>query len=166
MAYKFLILDAARLKQNLDEAKTLNPSFASLYDGELEAELVNVFPFLFSFRENTEFADWYVKNGWGQSWGVLLHSEYDMEKTLMHLKKNIVVNTENNKDYFFRFYDPRVLRIFLPTCNAKQLKEFFGPLEQYICEDKNSDFVIVFSLEDNALITTRLSAKQFFISGV
>ncbi len=162
MENTFLILDAARLKQNLDEAKTLNPSCVSLYSGEMENELACVFPFLFSFEEHSEFADWYIKNGWGQSWGILLHSEYDIQKTANHLKKHILVNTENNKDYFFRFYDPRVLRIFLPTCNAKQLKEFFGPVEQFICEDTDTDFGLVFAFDENILITSRINKEGLF----
>ena len=160
MTNRFLLLDAARLKQNLDEAKALNPSCISLYNGELEAQLQNAFPFLFSFEENPEFANWYFKNGWGQSWGVLLYSEYDIQKTAAHLKKNILVNTENEKEYFFRFYDPRVLRIFLPTCNTKQLKEFFGPIEQFICEDEDIGFGHVFLIEENVLINKRVSKDQ------
>ena len=29
---------------------------------------------------------------------------------------------------YFRFYDPRVLESFLPTCSEEQLDEFFGSL--------------------------------------
>jgi hypothetical protein len=160
MGNKFLVLDAARLKQNLDEAKVLNASCISLYTGEMEAQLENVFPFLFRFDDQPAFADWYFKNGWGQSWGVILYSEYDIQKTADHLKKNILVNTENGKDYFFRFYDPRVLRVFLPTCNTKQLKEFLGPTERFICEDIDPDFGLVFTFEENNLVTTRINKED------
>jgi len=163
MLHKFLLLDAARLKQNLDEAKALNSSGVSLYSGEMETQLENAFPFLFSFEDRSEFADWYFKNGWGQSWGVLLHSEYDMQRTANHLKKNILVNTENGKDYFFRFYDPRVMRIFLPTCNAKQLKEFFGPVEQFICEDKDPEMGLSFSIEENQLKTEHKKLSEILV---
>ncbi|MBK8520977.1 MAG: DUF4123 domain-containing protein [Ferruginibacter sp.] len=157
MTNRFLLLDAARLKQNLDEAKALNPSCISLYTGEMEAQLVNVFPFLFSFDDHPEFANWYFENGWGQSWGVIILSEYDIRRTADHLKKHILVNTENGKEYFFRFYDPRVLRVFLPTCNTKQLKEFFGPVEQFICEDNDPDFGLIFTFDENNLMTTRIN---------
>ena len=160
MANRFLLLDAARLKQNLDEAKALNPTCISLYNGEMESQLQNAFPFLFSFEENAEFANWYFKNGWGQSWGVILYSEYEMQKTADHLKKHILINTENGKEYFFRFYDPRVLRVFLPTCNAKQLKEFFGPVEQFICEDEDPEFGLVFAFDENNLMTTRINKEN------
>ena len=91
-----------------------------------------------------------------------MYSEYEKQETSRHLEKSILVKTESEKEYFFRFYDPRVLRIFLPTCNAEQLKEFFGPVEQFICEDANPDFALVFSLEENVLITGRLPIKQIF----
>ena len=34
----------------------------------------------------------------------------------------------------FRFYDPAILRAFLPTCDASQLAAMFGPIEAYLIE--------------------------------
>jgi len=39
-----------------------------------------------------------------------------------------------NKKVLFRFYDPRVLRVFLPTCTSKEVLEFFGPITRYVLE--------------------------------
>jgi hypothetical protein len=36
----------------------------------------------------------------------------------------------------FRYYDPRVLRAFLPTCNAGELKTLFGDVDQFFIESK------------------------------
>ena len=63
---------------------------------------------------------------------------------------------------YFRFYDPRVLRIFLPTCDAAQLKEFFGPVAHFICEDEDPAFGLVFSLEQGKLKTEKVPVKELF----
>jgi hypothetical protein len=35
----------------------------------------------------------------------------------------------------FRWYDPRVLRVYLPTCTENELDMLFGPLSSYFVED-------------------------------
>jgi hypothetical protein len=34
----------------------------------------------------------------------------------------------------FRFYDPRVLRVYLPTCWPGELTRMFGPVESFVME--------------------------------
>ena len=40
------------------------------------------------------------------------------------------------RDRYFRYYDPRVLRVYLPTCNARELQTVFGPVLRYLVEDE------------------------------
>lgn len=44
----------------------------------------------------------------------------------------------------FRYYDPRVLRVFLPTCNKEELTNFFGPIQAFVLEDTEEDTLIRF----------------------
>jgi hypothetical protein len=37
----------------------------------------------------------------------------------------------------FRYYDPRVLRTYLPTCSQQDLGEFFGPVLNYVVEGED-----------------------------
>ena len=64
-----------------------------------------------------------------------------------------MVLTEDGKTLYFRFYDPRVLRMFLPTCAPEQLAEFFGPVESFYVEDEDPARALRFSLEAGALKT-------------
>ena len=163
--HKFLLFDAARAEDNLSIAKQLNSSNVSLYRGTNDEELNDFAPFLFIYDDHSEFATWYVKNGWGNSWGLIIKSEYLIEQNLNHFQKILIVKTEENQEIYFRFYDPRVLRIFLPTCDEKQLKEFFGPIEQFICEDEDPEFALVFSFEKNTLKTQRITKESLFETG-
>ena len=163
--HKFLLLDAARVEDNISIARQLNSSNISLYRGTIDDELNDIAPFLFTYNDNSEFATWYFKNGWGNSWGLIIESEYPIEETLNHFQKILIVKTEDDQEIYFRFYDPRVLRIFLPTCDEKQLREFFGPIEQFICEDEDPAFALVFSFEKNTLKTQRITKESLFEAG-
>ena len=37
----------------------------------------------------------------------------------------------------FRFYDPRVFRVYLPTCNEAEAEFVFGPFESFFLEDED-----------------------------
>ena len=49
------------------------------------------------------------------------------------------VADEDGQTFFFRFYDPRVLRAFLPTCSPSQLTDFFGPVRAMIVESEGGE---------------------------
>jgi hypothetical protein len=52
----------------------------------------------------------------------------------------------------FRFYDPRVLRIFLPTCNAQEVFQFFGPVvNSYLAENDDANILLQFSKGEQGL---------------
>ena len=148
----YILLDAARMELNIEEAKKLNPEFLCLYRGKSEQDLECVAPYIFTFKQNTAFANWYYENGWGDAWGILLNSAYSLEDLYKHFRKFLMVQTEDKEELYFRFYDPRVLRIFLPTCDKEQLKEFFGHIvNSFVMEDNEENFSIQFWLENYQL---------------
>jgi hypothetical protein len=71
-----------------------------------------------------------------------------------------MVYDPDNKLIYFRYYDPRVLRVYLPTCNAEEIKIVFGPIGSYITEDENSSELLRFSLDDVKLQREKKPLKQ------
>ena len=53
---------------------------------------------------------------------------------MRHFRQFLRVRDEAGREFFFRFYDPRVLRVYLPTCNSEELRTFFGPVELFSME--------------------------------
>jgi len=155
----FILLDAARLEDEMDTAKSLNPFFDLLYRGQSEETLASVAPYIFQNKQGSEFDRWYFEKGWGGSWCVLLYSQEDMKALHKHFRRFLMVKTEDGEELYFRFYDPRVLRIFLPTCDKDQLKEFFGLVDYFICEDEDPGFGLVFSLYDGLLNQERITKE-------
>lgn len=157
-----VILDAARLEQDIAMAHELNPEGWSLYKGQPEEELSDVAPYLFSCSNKTEFQNWVLDSGWGKSWGIFAQCNIAFVDLHRHFRRFLMVKTEEGQQLYFRFYDPRVLRIFLPTCDALQLREFFGPIAKFICEDEDPEFALVFFHDNTKLITQRLPVKEVF----
>jgi Domain of unknown function (DUF4123) len=158
----FILLDAARMFENIDKAFELNKSGQSLYKEKGEKILTPVAPYLFNYNNQPEFATWLSENGWGNSWGIFINTIASFEQLHHHFRRFLMVKTEEGKQLYFRFYDPRVLRIFLPTCDTKQLQELFGPVEQFICEDEDAAFALLFSFHNNKLITEKIAADTIF----
>lgn len=158
--YNYLLFDAARAEMNLYTAQELNPNNQSLYRGSAVEDLAGIAPYLFTIKPNTPFADWYFKEGWNNSWGTLLSTNASFDDIYKHFRKFLMVKTEDGEQLYFRFYDPRVLRIFLPTCDRQQLVEIFGPVIKFFCEDEDPDFVLVFYHDNTKLITERVRASE------
>lgn len=157
----FALLDAARMGDQMLLARQLGTVHDSLYRGGKEAKLSAVAPYIFQMQPGKPFANWFLKNSWGNSWGVMMKSSWPIYELHKHFRKFLLVPTEEGKQLYFRFYDPRVLRIFLPTCNAAQLAEFFGRgIEYFIVEDEDPAFALRFRFENGVLKQNRFEATQ------
>jgi len=160
----YLLLDAARMSGLINEARTRNPANDSLYRGTRDEGLSAVAPYLFRFSAGQTFANWYLKQGWGRSWGVLMKSGRSLEDLAKHFRSFLLVKTETGQNLYFRFYDPRVIRVFLPTCDTTQLREFFGPVDYFLVEDEDPAFVLRFWQENGVLRTQRLGVADIISS--
>ena len=144
------LLDAARMGFTMETARQLNPVHESLYRGRSEEVLDSIAPYLFQYELRSGFDTWLQEN-YGDSWGVGVISDAPMEVLHKHFRKFLLVKTDNGKEMYFRFYDPRVLRVFLPSCDAIQLAEFFGPVQQFSVEDPAQKQLLLFSYTGNRL---------------
>lgn len=159
----YIILDAAKLGIEIIKAKELNPEYFSFYLGKIEQSLSMVAPYLFTFNPNTEFGNWYMLNGYGNSWGMIVGSENNTKTLLKHFRHFLMVKKEDGEKLYFRFYDPRVLRVFLSTCDRRQLMDFFGSVDYFICEDENPELGLLFSLEKGELKTEKIRKEEILI---
>ncbi len=130
----YVVIDAARAGLLCQAAREQHGLVGrSLFDGPLAGMLDHVAPHLFPTHAGTEFFDaWQAQLG--SSAGVILGAAIDADAMWSHLRSLFVVTDEAGGSYSFRFYDPRVLRVFLPTCSAAQAAEFFGPVSWMLVE--------------------------------
>ena len=143
--YLYALLDAARspaIYQGLRRLSETEPVM-SLYQGPAARELAGVAPYLVSLGTGDAVFDWIWRNGWGDSWGIFFWSLVSMDTLRAHFRRLTMVRAPDGKRMLFRFYDPRVLRVFAPTCDAAQARELFGPVARYMYEDEDGDPLLV-----------------------
>ena len=133
----YAVLDGASIPDLLDHLYgNPRPEFICLYRGELEPDMAEVAPYLVLLKPNTPFTDWVLGEGWGRHWGIFATSKVDMAAMRKHFRTFLMVKDPDGKSIYFRYYDPRVLRIYLPTCNAQEIEAVFGPIHAYLLEDE------------------------------
>jgi hypothetical protein len=157
---RYYLLDGAKCNNALDDTLNCAPKYLSLYKGRSEENLSSVAPYLLEINDVIE--KWIFEHGWGEFWGYFIECDLPFEALYNHFRKFLIVETEDFKPLYFRFYDPRVILIFLPTCSPEQLEELFGPVDRFICEDEDADFALVFSLSKGKLITERTKWNILF----
>lgn len=101
----------------------------SLYRGSAEEQYESIAPYLFKVDE--PIFDWISGELWKSPWGIFAAAESSLEILRTHFRHYLTVKGTAGKKYLFRFYDPRVLPGFLRSCNAEELRDFFGPVRGY-----------------------------------
>lgn len=152
----FAVLDGASVPGLLDKLYgPVRPEFECLYRGELKPDMAEVAPYLIRLEPGSEFTAWVLTEGWGQHWGVFAVTPVDLRAIRMHLRRFLKVHDAEGKPLYFRYYDPRVLRAYLPTCNAAELAEFFGPVARFVMEGEQPEQLLQFRTEAGALVENK-----------
>jgi hypothetical protein len=127
-----------------------------LYSGDLSPRLQAAAPYIVRLFVNTPFVDEFFSKGWGASWGVLAVTEDEVALRALrrHFRQFLKVKDQAGATLLFRFYDPRVLRVWLPTCTHDEAARFFGPVQRFITEGESRSEVHVFE-RDTAGVRVR-----------
>jgi hypothetical protein len=145
----FAILDAARSDEILQRLAQYDGTSESLFQGKGTEKYFAVSPILVDCESESDLFSWLTTEAWGQSCGVFLASSASFTDLLKHLRGLLTARTEDGTEVFFRFYDPRVLRVFLPTCTKKEREAFFGPVECFVAEPESGELVLEFGKTGN-----------------
>lgn len=128
--YLFALMDSADQILVPHKAKLLGPSKAiSLFTGTAKEQYWQVAPYL--FHVDPELLDWTVATLWKEPWGIFALSKSTFEDLRLHLKKFLMAQLPDGKVWFFRYYDPRILKTYLPVCQPWELQKFFGPIRAF-----------------------------------
>lgn len=147
----YAVLDGASIPNLLDQLYKLDPEYACLYRGTLAPDMAQVAPYLVQLDDEPEFTEWLIQEGWGNHWGIFALSEFDLRTMRKHFRSLLTVHDPDGKPMLFRFYDPRVLRVYLPTCTEEELVVIFGPNDAYLFELENSRGIVRCQTESNSL---------------
>ncbi|MGK3995341.1 DUF4123 domain-containing protein [Sorangium sp. So ce1024] len=141
----FAVLDAARdprIRLLLVEADEQTASLYTGFQGEL---LADISPTLVHLPPESPLLDALVDSGWGDGWGVFLTSNRPFGDVRKHLRRFLLVESGTGKQQYFRFYDPRVLRRFLPTCSPPKVEALFEEIESFAMEAEDPGKLLRFT---------------------
>jgi len=148
----FTILDGASVPGLLQHLYDCELHYECLYRGDLAPDMAEVAPYLVKLERESALTGWIVEEGWAKHWGIFARSSEDLRTMRRHFRTFLTVHDSNAKPLYFRYYDPRVLRVFLPTCNAGELNAIFGPVDRYLMEDEPGSAILSFRNNGGALV--------------
>jgi hypothetical protein len=155
----FALLDGARNRHIEDLLAMSGLDRACLYNGRLVRRLERAAPSIVHLRGHTWFTEQVLGQGWGRSWGsfVLAPPHVGLPRLREHFRRFLRVVDEQGRRMLFRYYDPRVLRVYLPTCTAEEAATFFGPVLAFHTEGESPQTLLTFQREGDGVATRQLA---------
>ena len=154
------ILDCARDRRIYRELAVSRLDYQCLYSGDLPTELKMVAPHMVELSPRYAFTKTLLEQCWGNSWGIFVRIN-DSTKLRHHLRSLLTVKAEDGRKMLFRYYDPRVLRSYLPTCAPAELAQICGPIRTYFAEGLDaSDRLHSFEFDGHGLNQCGLALRS------
>ena len=136
----------------------------SLFPTDTAAHMADVAPYLVPVPFEAKYP--YSGSGFLDLWaetlgtcaGVLLTATAAARAVWEHLQGVFLAADEQGNEFFFRYYDPRILRGFLSSVTAADAKLFFGPVRQFIVEAEDAAEMLTYrpAPDGTRLVRTKL----------
>jgi len=157
----WMVLDGARSIEVFRLLLECHLEYSCLYSGTLPPQLEMVAPYLVQLDHGYRDTHRLIQKAWGNNWGVFLRSDTSLKKLRRHLRTFLVVRDSKGKRMLFRYYDPRVLRVYLPTCVTAELQTVFGPIECFWTEGEGPGEMLEFQFAGKDLEQRSLVVGQY-----
>ncbi len=154
------LIDASRDKEIWPLLSHSEAHYSCLLAGTRAQSLAAWAPYLVLLPKSSVLLEVLVREGWGKHWGVYLTSLTSFETVLAHLQQWLWVQTEAGKPLYFRFYDPKTLRVWLPTLTVVEQQRFFGPVKRWLVEDGHEGEVLEYVPESGAALRKSLASWE------
>jgi hypothetical protein len=154
----WMIVDAARDRRIFGLLlECFYSDHTCLLGGPLSPELEVAAPYLVRLEYGNAKTQKFLTQAAGKNWGVYLKTDWRLDDLKDHLRGLLVVRDTGGNELFFRYYDPRVLRLFLPTCTADELRTVFGGIERFWIEDDKPETMLHATFDGSRLRVDELS---------
>jgi len=142
----YAVLDAASIPESTSLMKGLKHQHCCLFSGDLAGGVAEAAPYLTHLAPDDALTNMAFGNGWGNAWGIyaLIPKQVEFQTVRRHFRKFLMVRSPEGEPIYFRYYDPRVFRVYLPTCTAEEGAYVFGPVQYYFMESEEGDSFLRF----------------------
>ena len=132
----YAVLDGARDPGIVSWIVSTEAPAWCLYAGKLSPDLQAAAPWLLRVGRGHPYTETLFERAWGESMGFFLASPVPPRALRFHLRRHLIARTEDGRRLVFRYYDPRVLRVYLAHCTSNELRAFFGPISTIVVESE------------------------------
>ena len=155
----YAILDGARDRRIEGMIRLSGLEYSCLYAGNLSPRLQAAAPYLVHLAPDTRFTTELLELGWGNSWGffTIVPADVTLQLQRRHFRTWLRVQDEAGRVLMFRIFDPRVLRMYLPTCTRAEAAQFFGPVPRIVVEAAQPAHATDYWLGENGVRMTTAS---------
>jgi hypothetical protein len=152
----YALLDGARDGRLEPMIRRSRLEYCCLYGGRLTPALERAAPYLVHLTPEASFTRELIEVGWGQSRGILtvVAADCTMQQQRRHFRTLLQVRSEDGRPLIFRFYDPRVLRAYLPTCTPEEAANVFGPIPRLLAESRDARHALEFTRGETGVDVT------------
>ncbi len=127
--YLYAVLDACDSPAALAKVRELGERATSLFQGTPYEGYTEHAPYL--VMADAALLEWIRASLLGGPSGIFVVAQAGLPELCAHLRRFLVVQLPDGEKWFFRYYDPRVFSVYLPTCNRQELDQFFGPVRGF-----------------------------------
>ena len=158
----FAVLDCAVDPRLYDHAARLEPQMSRcLFQGRLHPAVKQVSPHLVELTPDDPLTRLWRAEGWGAHWGVWISSGASLHQVWRRLRHFTQATLPSGEGpLLFRFWDPRVLRSFLPLVEPDQIGDWFEDLDAYLVEAPDGVGALQFELRGGALTSSPQPAPK------
>lgn len=149
----YAVVDGAGCPDLLPRLRKFQPEHVCLYRGDLDPEVEEVAPWLVRLEPEHPFVDWYLEAGWGNAWGVFIRGPQNMAAVRGRLRRLLIVKLPDGRIVYFRFYDPRVMRVYFPTCTGTEAAYLLNGLEAFLAEDSERGGLHFYMLRESSAVS-------------
>jgi len=153
----WMVVDAARDQRIFGMLLESRLQFSCLYSGPVPPALETLAPYLVQLEHDDTRCRRFLQRAVGNSWGIYLKCDTTLERLRKHLRGFLSVRDPAGNKLLFRYYDPRVMRVYLPTCSSEDLRTVFGPIDRFWVEGESADKLLDFSLDGSRLLRRDIS---------
>lgn len=144
----FGIFDGAQNKNIEPLIHNADATGACLYSGTLDYALKRAAPHLVGLGREQQLSQTLLRDGWLQNWGILTHCSAGTPMAVVkhHFRTLARALGPQGRKLVFRYYDPRVLGQFLPTCTFAEAQRVFGPCTRFLLPSPKRPGVEIYTL--------------------
>jgi len=153
----YAVIDGARDPEALTWLRTAGLPYQCLYAGQKAIDLADEAPYLLHLGGEHSALHALCDHYDGEPTGIFLTSDRAFYDVRRQLRRFLLVKGPDDETMYFRYYDPRIASVFLPTLDEAQIETMFGEVvSSYLYVDDTDASLVAATVHDGgAKVDTR-----------